>query len=781
MKKIIFLLFLCSPIIGRAQLPSSTGWSQIPNMKLSQVCIPSDCGALISAWSGGIADISRNQLVIFGGGHTDSGNNGVYAYDLNTQTMKVLQTASSTTASTCVAANPDGTPNARHTYGGLQYDFYNDVMWVYGGSLSCSAGSSVLDTWKLNLANGNNPTANWHRQDPVTLVGGPAPDNAGLGNTSGYDPISRLIYNGDNTNLWSYNVVTNTYTELGGLNPSDFRLSGVVDYQRHLYFIFGDGVAMKADINPLHTYSSSTISATNCGAMKADNYPGLAFDPVNKVIVGYSELTGGNTVFVYNPDTDSCTQETYAGGPVAQPDHNGTFGRFQYFPNLGVFAIVTDWQQNLFILRRQTATASALQDFNNRAGASGIVLSQNFDTSAGFQQGVNIFPNTTFTSVYPAQDTTQFKSGTSSMRIDVPPFQGANMGEFATTYTNIGGSGATIWFQVATRISPEMLSNFNNPTYHWPTWKNHSFFNGTTSCTGQMVVTGIESDGLIPIITTGPCSNAATWTNGGVPPFLLQQGDYNCPYRGETPTLCWYWPSNVWVTFTYHIKLGTLNGSGDYPGSTVEVWVSQNSLPPKKIADFTATSAAGLYYFVGDGPTGNFNHLELLPYMTGKDDTIGGYPTAHTWWDELLVSTQPIAFPFGPTLTAVVTAPVASFTPSNFIFPAQLVGTSSSAVPITLTNIGTATMNISSIGFSGANSADYSQNNNCGASLAQGSTCTINVTFTPLTNGLRIAAVSVASNTATSPDTMTLSGPGSVQIINGVGSISGNATFKVNP
>jgi len=35
---------------------------------------------------------------------------------------------------------------------------------------------------------------------------------------------------------------------------------------------------------------------------------------------------------------------------------NGTYGRFDYFPGLGVFALVNDWQQNAYVLRLTNGT-----------------------------------------------------------------------------------------------------------------------------------------------------------------------------------------------------------------------------------------------------------------------------------------------------------------------------------------------------------------------------------------------------------------------------------------
>jgi len=37
--------------------------------------------------------------------------------------------------------------------------------------------------------------------------------------------------------------------------------------------------------------------------------------------------------------------------------------------------------------------------------------------------------------------------------------------------------------------------------------------------------------------------------------------------------------------------------------------------------------------------------VTLLTYMTGRSSTISAGPTAYTWYDELIVSSQPVAPP----------------------------------------------------------------------------------------------------------------------------------------
>ena len=204
-----------------------------------------------------------------------------------------------------------------------------------------------------------------------------------------------------------------------------------------------------------------------------------------------------------------------------------------------------------------TVAHEAMEDFRLRCTAPGVVYCQGFDNSSDFKQNINIFANSTYPTVFPKRDASTGRSG-SSLRIDIPPKQGANSGKFYTTFPGTGGSDTSFYFQVATRVSPEMISNFANEAARWPTWKNHAFFNGNTSCTGMSVVTGLSSDGVIPIATAN-CGSNGYFTNGGVPPYLMQQGDYNCPYRGENRRSCFYWPTDTWVTFYYHVHLGPYN------------------------------------------------------------------------------------------------------------------------------------------------------------------------------------------------------------------------------
>jgi hypothetical protein len=104
--------------------------------------------------------------------------------------------------------------------------------------------------------------------------------------------------------------------------------------------------------------------------------------------------------------------------------------------------------------------------------------------------------------------------------------------------------------------------------------------------------------------------------------------------------------------------------------------------------------------------------------------------------------------------------PAAGLSPGSLAFAGQPVGTTSAAGTATLDNAGTAALSISSVTITGANPGDFAQANNCGSSLSAGSTCTFNITFTPAASGSRTALLSVADNSAGSPQTVSLSGTG---------------------
>jgi len=106
----------------------------------------------------------------------------------------------------------------------------------------------------------------------------------------------------------------------------------------------------------------------------------------------------------------------------------------------------------------------------------------------------------------------------------------------------------------------------------------------------------------------------------------------------------------------------------------------------------------------------------------------------------------------------------ATVSPSALSFPSQPVGTSSSPLGVTVSNIGKGVLTLSSVKFSGTNASEFNQTNNC-ASVQPGATCTINVVFTPTAGGNAVASLAINDNVVGSPQTVALSGTATAPIV----------------
>jgi Putative Ig domain/Transmembrane protein 131-like N-terminal/Abnormal spindle-like microcephaly-assoc'd, ASPM-SPD-2-Hydin len=110
--------------------------------------------------------------------------------------------------------------------------------------------------------------------------------------------------------------------------------------------------------------------------------------------------------------------------------------------------------------------------------------------------------------------------------------------------------------------------------------------------------------------------------------------------------------------------------------------------------------------------------------------------------------------------------PIVSFSPTQLTFSNQAVGSSSVPQNVTLTNIGTAALTLSTIKMGGSNPTDFHLSNTCTKTIGIDASCTISVTFTPTASGSRIALVQVTDNAAGSPQSVSVSGTGTAGTAN---------------
>ena len=104
--------------------------------------------------------------------------------------------------------------------------------------------------------------------------------------------------------------------------------------------------------------------------------------------------------------------------------------------------------------------------------------------------------------------------------------------------------------------------------------------------------------------------------------------------------------------------------------------------------------------------------------------------------------------------------PAASISPTALKFGSVAVGTTGRPMSATLTNKGTASFSIQSIGITGTYASWFAMTESCPDSLAPGASCTLVVTFKPLAAASRSAKLSITTNATTVPWGVSLSGTG---------------------
>ena len=200
-------------------------------------------------------------------------------------------------------------------------------------------------------------------------------------------------------------------------------------------------------------------------------------------------------------------------------------------------------------------------------------------------------------------------------------------------------------------------------------------------------------------------------------------------------------PSSITMTQgTNATSTITVNAEGGFSGS---VTLAASGLPSGVTAAFNPN------------PTTSTSTLTLTASATAAEGTV---TVTITGTSGTLTNTTTLSL----TVQGIGTGPTVTVTPSSLAWGNVVVGATSGKSTVTLRNTGTTTLNISSITITG----DFNQvasSKPCGSTLAAGVSCTINVTFTPTQVGVRTGTLTLTDNSPSSPQTVALSGTGTVQ------------------
>jgi hypothetical protein len=174
---------------------------------------------------------------------------------------------------------------------------------------------------------------------------------------------------------------------------------------------------------------------------------------------------------------------------------------------------------------------------------------------------------------------------------------------------------------------------------------------------------------------------------------------------------------------------------------------------PNFTVSATTNSNGALTYSYVSGPCTQVSGGTFSP--TGVGTCVVQASTAATTNFTAGSATQSVTIT-APTQTQVRISPPILV----FLLP-QPVGIASKAEPVVVLNTGSAALMFSNITISG----DFAQTNNCTGSIAPSSSCTISVTFTPTTTGMRTGTLTLTDNTKNSPQTVPLTGLGIPQVV----------------
>lgn len=279
-----------------------------------------------------------------------------------------------------------------------------------------------------------------------------------------------------------------------------------------------------------------------------------------------------------------------------------------------------------------TNEAGEGSSFGERCHAAGVVKCVGFDKREEIAPYLNPSADG---QVHGGLDAEVKASGEGSLRFDIPSQSGQNSaGNWNSDLGASFGPGDTFYVQFRQRLDQNLVKeNFGGEG-----WKQVIIYGHPQPCAHvELATQNIFYRGLPQMFTD--CGARGLYTNGGTPPYLLQQGDYNCEYGKVSAKDCAVYVADQWLTFYYKVKLG---GWGK-PESSVEAWISYEG---KSLRKFVNMHNFALNF--NDGPADRFDRIIFTPYDTNKPGN-AKHPEAHIWYDELIISKRAIRAPNGPT------------------------------------------------------------------------------------------------------------------------------------
>lgn len=256
----------------------------------------------------------------------------------------------------------------------------------------------------------------------------------------------------------------------------------------------------------------------------------------------------------------------------------------------------------------------------------------------------------------------------------------------------------------------------------------------------------ISADGIHPIYDTGYAAYRQQWANWAIT-SVYGAAATAAPAVSLSPSNLSF-PSQA-VAATSPAQTVTVKNTG-----TAALAISGISVTGVNAGDFAQSNACPV------SPSTLAVGATCAVSVTFKPAASGARSASISVADNATGSPHLVAL----TGTGATPGPLAVLSPLSLAFAGQLVGSlASSSQTVTVQNLGTTAMTISSITIGGTNPGDFTQTNTCPlspATLPALGQCVVSVKFAPAATGTRTASISVADNSAGGVQTVPVSGTG---------------------
>ncbi len=404
--------------------------------------------------------------------------------------------------------------------------------------------------------------------------------------------------------------------------------------------------------------------------------------------------------------------------------------------------------------RRLSKAASAIANSLGSPDILSVQEIQDLPTLTDLATAVNTLAGTTYVPyVIPSGDPNSLNLGF-LLKSSTITFDAITQADAAATYTTASGANATLWERPPLVLTAEVHRTGKS----YPVTLINVHLTPRTS----IADTTLGPDIRLRRAAQAYALSQLVETNQSTGQNVIVAGNFNA-----------FEYSDGFVDV-----LGVVSGSPAASGSVVTY---QGTATTSALTDFTtAITPLERYNYIERGDAVSFEHILASATVTAASTASASLASYETSVVQPHFSTDFAATDANSSATAAGLTPhdgqvveflipavptTISLSATTLDFGNVYLGSSATkAVQVTNTSGFSSTVTIQGVSVTGANASDYLASSNC-ATLAEGASCTVTVTFTPSALGTRAATLTVTNTSASDADqTVALTGVGVAEI-----------------